>query len=70
MARKVVGPGQYRVFKHEPQAQNRHGDWVPSIPVPFFIGRKKVRCPRCPLVCKDQKRYREHYALDHILDLD
>jgi hypothetical protein len=51
-------------------AQNRSGQWVPAIPEPFFIGRKKVRCIVCPLVLKDRQRYREHYALQHILDMD
>lgn len=51
-------------------AQNRSGAWVPSIPLPIYIGRKKVRCCTCPLVFKSEEAYRGHYALKHVLELD
>lgn len=49
--------------------QNRRGDWVPAIPLPYFLGLGRVRCD-----CGDRflggRRYREHYALVHVLGLD
>lgn len=51
-------------------AKNTSGKWVPSIPLPFYIGRKKCRCAKCPHVFKSEEEYRGHYALKHVLELD
>ena len=54
--------------------ENRRGEWVPSIPEPFFE-RNAVRCGDCEERFRGKKdlqrrRYREHFALVHILGLD
>lgn len=46
--------------------QNRRGEWVPSIPLPMYGLRKK--CWVCGKKFWTEERYREHYALHHILD--
>lgn len=61
------------------QVQNGRGDWVPAIPLPFY-GLLQIGCgPRCTARwtyllpggrARAQRRYREHYALVHILGLD
>lgn len=66
------------------QVQNERGEWVPAIPLPFY-GALQIGCPahvgktqRCPARwnhlpggrARAERRYREHYALRHILGLD
>jgi hypothetical protein len=54
------------------QAQNVRGEWVPSIPEPFFLGnslRPRYRCS-CGETRKSRLAYREHYALVHIVGMD
>ena len=56
------------------QQTNRSGLWVPAIPLPLY-GINSVRCGACEQTFRGKKqlrelRYREHYALAHILDLD
>jgi hypothetical protein len=46
--------------------QNARGEWVPAIPFPLYGIRKK--CLRCGRKFWTTNRYREHYALHHILD--
>jgi hypothetical protein len=48
-------------------AQNRRGEWVPSIPLPFQ-GTRKV-C-RCGAKFWTMPGYQGHYALEHILGMD
>jgi hypothetical protein len=51
--------------------QNNRGEWVPSIPLPYYIGRwGKCRCASCPRVFKKYEDHKAHYALVHILALD
>lgn len=49
------------------QTTNKRGDWVPSIPVPFYGRRKHCRCGRRFWT---EQRYREHYAYAHILGME
>ena len=48
--------------------QNKRGEWVPAIPEPYQISLGRCRC-NCGHVSWTRKRYREHYALRHILAL-
>lgn len=50
--------------------QNVRGKWVPAIPLPFFRGRpwRRFQCG-CGERFRTQQRYREHYALAHILEI-
>lgn len=52
------------------QTQNDRGEWVPAIPLPLFVGwrLRKSRCS-CGQTFRNQHRYREHFALAHILGL-
>lgn len=50
------------------QTQNERGEWVPAIPLPYFLAFGRVRCD-CGERFRDQRRYREHYALTHVLGL-
>ncbi len=54
-------------YKLGPQSQNKYGEYVPSIPLPYYLFRK-VRCT-CGEKFKTEKQYRGHYALEHILGL-
>lgn len=47
--------------------QNREGQWVPAIPLPFY-GLQK-RC-YCGARFWTSRGYRGHYALVHILKID
>lgn len=49
------------------QTQNRRGEWVPSIPLPWYEVRQHCDCGRRFWTAKG---YRGHYALEHILGLD
>lgn len=50
--------------------QNKRGEWVPAIPLPYYLrGHHRVKC-ECGHRFRTERRYREHYALDHILGLD
>lgn len=51
-----------------PSAQNNRGEWVPAIPEPYFLLFGRTRC-ECGEKIKSRQRYREHYALVHILGL-
>lgn len=46
-------------------AQNARGQWVPAIPLPFHGVR--LKCLDCGKRFWTMNRYREHYALHHIL---
>ncbi len=48
-------------------AQNSRGQWVPSIPLPFYGLRKGCQCGRKFWTADG---YQGHYALCHILHLD
>lgn len=45
--------------------RNARGEWVPAIPLPLYGLRKKCRCGA---KFWTEQRYREHYALHHIID--
>lgn len=45
--------------------KNSRSEWVPAIPLPFYGIRKK--CGECGARFWTENRYREHYALHHIL---
>ncbi len=47
------------------QTQNKRGQWVPAIPLPFYGLRKHCHCGR---KFWTMDGYRGHYALAHILD--
>lgn len=49
------------------RTQNRTGDWVPAIPLPFFWLYRRCTCGRRFWTMEG---YRGHYALVHILRLD
>ena len=56
------------------QTLNSRGEWVPSIPEPFWIGRRfRSFVPVCTQCSnrkfKDLEAYKGHYALVHILGL-
>lgn len=51
-----------------PETQNSRGQWVPAIPEPLYLPLG-VRCD-CGKRLRNRRRYREHYALTHILGLD
>ena len=53
-----------RDFDRSVSTQNRRGEWVPAIPMPFFGLRKRCSCGAkfWTLV-----GYEGHYARDHIL---
>lgn len=51
----------------EVSAQNRRGEWVPAIPLPFYGFRKKCSCGA---KFWTMDGYRGHYAFVHILALD
>lgn len=47
------------------QTQNSRGQWVPSIPLPYYgLIRRRCQCLRWFWTAAG---YRGHYALDHIL---
>lgn len=48
----------------ETTARNARGQWVPSIPLPFYGLRKRCECGR---KFWTEEGYRGHYALAHIL---
>jgi hypothetical protein len=45
--------------------ENRRGEWVPAIPLPFIGLRKKCSCGKKFWTTEG---YRAHYALRHIID--
>ena len=49
--------------------QNSRGEWVPAIPEPLFLRRKRVECS-CGRRFRDREAYRGHYALVHILGME
>lgn len=48
--------------------RNKYGEWVPSIPYPYFLWLGRTRCD-CGKTFKDIKTYNGHFALEHILGL-
>lgn len=46
------------------QMQNKRGEWVPSIPLPFYGLRKQCSCGK---KFWRESRYYEHYAFWHIV---
>ena len=53
-----------RDFDRSVSTQNRRGEWVPAIPLPFLYFRKKCRCGA---KFWTMKGYQGHYAHEHIL---
>lgn len=49
--------------------ENKAGKWVPAIPIPYYCGFK-CKCMECGKKFWTTRRYREHYALEHILKLN
>jgi hypothetical protein len=47
-------------------SQNRRGEWVPAIPLPFYGLRKTCACGR---KFWTSEGYEGHYAVTHILAL-
>jgi hypothetical protein len=54
---------------HTTQTQNDRGEWVPAIPLPLFLNFGRVQCDDCGHRSFGQRRYREHFALAHVLGL-
>lgn len=56
----------------EAMARNRDGKYVPSIPLPLYVGwrMRLAQCTECHVTFKNEAGYRGHYALVHILRLD
>jgi hypothetical protein len=50
----------------ETTTQNRRGEWVPAIPLPFYGLRKRCTCGRKFWTAGG---YRGHYALHHAMGL-
>ncbi|HEU0226455.1 MAG TPA: hypothetical protein VFQ86_01855 [Arachidicoccus soli] len=46
--------------------ENARGEWVPYVPVPYYLGLGRVRC-KCGRVFWSKQRYAEHYSYWHIL---
>jgi hypothetical protein len=47
--------------------QNARGEWVPSIPVPFYSWFPHYRCPECRAAYWTRPGYKGHYSYVHIL---
>ena len=56
-----------KTYDRSIMTQNRRGDWVPSIPLPFLGFRKTCSCGE---KFWTMKSYRGHYALEHILGMN
>jgi hypothetical protein len=50
-------------------AQNKYGEWVPAIEEPYFLPFGRTKC-RCGKTFWGRRRYREHYALEHVMGLE
>jgi len=48
--------------------ENRRGEWIPAIPLPFHLWLAGYRCD-CGRKFWTQRGYQGHYALEHILAL-
>lgn len=48
--------------------ENKRGEWVPAIPLPFYLIKRR-KCT-CGAKFWTNDGYRGHYALKHILDPD
>lgn len=46
--------------------QNKRGEWVPPIPLPYYLGFGRVRC-ECGQKFWGEEAYNGHYAYKHIL---
>jgi len=46
------------------KTQNKKGEWVPAIPLPYYGLRKRCRCGES---FWKEENYEAHYALVHIL---
>ncbi len=44
--------------------ENKRGEWIPAIPLPFYGLKKRCNCGRSFWKFKN---YQEHYALEHIV---
>jgi hypothetical protein len=55
-----------------PRQINRQGVWVPAIPLGLRLPLARHQCqhPGCGRTFWSRSRYRGHYALVHILELD
>lgn len=60
-------PPAARDYDRSVSAQNRRGEWVPAIPLPFLGFHK--RCI-CGAKFWTMKGYQGHYALEHVLGFD
>lgn len=52
----------------EVRTQNTRGEWVPSIPLPFYGRGNRCTC-QCNRRFKGDEAYQGHYALVHILGM-
>jgi hypothetical protein len=48
--------------------QNSHSQWVPAIPLPYYLRAHRFRCD-CRRTFWTMDGYQGHYALTHILRL-
>lgn len=47
---------------------NDRGQWVPAIPLPHFLAFGRCEC-ECGKRFASKLRYREHYAIAHVMGL-
>ena len=52
---------------NETQVENKRGEWVPSIPLPYYEMKKRCECGRRFWTMDG---YRGHYAYAHILGME
>lgn len=60
---------KYPYVDKNTQCQNNMGDWVPAIPLPYYLSFGRVRCD-CGEKFWGSKNYRGHFALTHVMGLD
>jgi len=65
-AGQVIAAVQYALDTN--QTVNSRGEWVPSIPLPFYLLVRK-RCS-CGATFWTTAGYEGHYALRHILEME
>lgn len=49
--------------------QNTRGEWVPAIPLPYYLPLHRFRCGEggCSRTFWTMEGYRGHYAVAHVL---
>lgn len=63
----VINKIMEKTYDKSISTKNRRGEWVPSIPCPFYSWTKICECGEHFWT---EKGYRAHYALEHILGIE